>query len=406
VSSIFCAKLKHKTLSAEFDSCFSLVLSPIDGTPVPINDHPSLLFEKGEAEMRHKLILAMVLGSSAIFTAGSTTPKNNFTVMTWNLYFGADTTQILSARTMDEMAKRADTAWKTMESTRFKERAQIIANQIAAERPHMIGLQEVALFRVQSPGDRLRGGMVPAETVVLDFEEILLDELNARGLNYRVVARVENADVEVPRANATGDDVRLTDHDLILARDDVEADPSVLGNYQAVLSVPFPDGQSNITVSRGYGIANFRWKGQDGVFVNSHLEIASFEAIQRQQAAELMELVSNFTVPTILVGDYNSSPEAGQRSSYRLITQAGFRDIWNDRINKQDVGLTCCQSENLANKNSLLTERIDFVFTRNDSSWLNKPVDARVVGAKAENLTTSGLWPSDHAGVVAHFTHN
>jgi hypothetical protein len=393
-------------LSAEFAPCFSLVLSPIDGTPGPINDHPTLLLEKGEADMRNKLVLAMVLGSSAIFTAGSSIPKNNFTVMTWNLYFGADTAQILSARTMDELAQRADSAWKTMESTRFKERAQSIANQIAAERPHLIGLQEVALFRVQSPGDRMRGGMVPAENVVLDFEEILLNELNARGLSYRVVARVENADVEVPRANATRDDVRLTDHDLILAREDVEADPSILGNYQTVLSVPFPDGRSNVTVSRGYGVANFRWKGQDGVFVNSHLEISSFEAIQRQQAAELMEALSNFTVPTILVGDFNSSPEAGQRSSYRLVTQAGFRDTWNDRIDKQDVGFTCCQSENLANKDSNLKERIDFIFTRNDSSWLKKPVDARVVGVKPENQTSSGLWPSDHAGVVAHFTHN
>jgi hypothetical protein len=355
--------------------------------------------------MRHKLIVAAVLGSSAIFTAGSTTPKKNFTVMTWNLYFGADTAPILSARSMDELAKRADAAWKTLESTRFKERAKIIADHIAIEQPHMIGLQEVALLRVQSPGDRMRGGMEPAETVVLDFEDILLSELAARGLNYNVVGRVENADVEVPRANATRDDVRLTDHDVILARSDVEADPSMMGNYQTVLSVPFPDGKSDVTVSRGYAMANLRWKGQDAIFVNSHLEISSFEAIQRQQAAELMEILSNTTVPTILVGDFNSSPTAGQSSSYRIITKAGFRDVWNDRLDKQAVGFTCCQSENLANKTSSLKERIDLILTKNDSSWIVKEVDVRVVGAKPENLTPSGLWPSDHAGVVAHFTH-
>ncbi len=354
--------------------------------------------------MRNKLIGAIVLGSSALFTMGAVNPQKTFSVMTWNLYFGADTTPILSAKTMDELAKRADAAWKTLESTRFKERASAIADQIAIAQPHIIGLQEVALLRVQSPGDRMRGGMTPAETVVLDFEAILMAELAARGLNYNIVARVENADVEVPRANATFDDVRLTDHDLILARADVEADPSILGNYQAALSIPFPDGKSNVTVTRGYAMANVRWMGQDASFVNSHLEIASFEAVQRQQAAELMEILAGAGVPTILVGDFNSSATGAQKSSYRLITQAGFRDVWNDRQDKQDQGFTCCQTETLANKTSSLKERIDIIFTKNDSAWLNKAVDMRVVGAKPENLTPSGLWPSDHAGVVVNFS--
>ncbi len=354
--------------------------------------------------MRNKLIGAIVLGSSAFFTMGAVNPQKTFSVMTWNLYFGADTTPILSARTMDELAKRADAAWKTLESTRFKERAGAIADQIAIAHPHIVGLQEVALLRVQSPGDRMRGGMMPAETVVLDFEAILMAELTARGLHYNVVARVENADVEVPRANATFDDVRLTDHDLILARADVEADPSILGNYQAALSIPLPDGKSNVTVTRGYSMANVRWMGQDASFVNSHLETASYESIQRQQAAELMEILANSGVPTILVGDFNSSATGAQKSSYRLITQAGFRDVWNDRQDKQDQGFTCCQSETLANKTSSLKERIDLVFIKNDGSWFNKTVDMRVVGAKPENLTPSGLWPSDHAGVVVNFS--
>jgi hypothetical protein len=304
---------------------------------------------------------------------------------------------------MDELAKRADTAWKTLESTRFKERAQAIANQIAIEQPHVIGLQEVALFRVQSPGDRMGGGLEPAETVVLDFEAILLSELSARGLDYRVVSRVENADVEVPRANATRDDVRLTDHDVILARGDVEADPSMLGNYGTMLTVPFPDGISSVNVNRGYAMANVRWMGQDLSFVNSHLEISSFEAIQRQQASELMEILGNPSIPTILVGDFNSSPDSGQKSSYRIITQAGFRDVWNDRLDKQASGFTCCQNENLANKTPNLKERIDLILTKNTGTWLAKDVDVRVVGAKPESLTPGGLWPSDHAAVVARF---
>lgn len=354
--------------------------------------------------LRNTLLGTILLGSSALATMGAAPASKSFTVMTWNLYFGADTTPILSAKTMDELAKRADAAWKTLEATRFKDRAAAIADQIAIEQPHMIGLQEVALLRVQSPGDRFQGGMEPAETVVLDFEAILLSELAVRGLDYRVVSRVENADVEVPRANATRDDVRLTDHDLILARGDVEADASALGNYQTALSVPFPDGKSNVNVSRGYAMANVRWMGQDLSFVTSHLEISSFEAIQKQQAAELMEILGNPTIPTILVGDFNSNAEGAQKSSYRLITQAGFRDAWTDRLDKQAQGFTCCQTETLTNKTPSLTERIDLILTKNAGTWLARDVDIRVLGARPENLTKSGLWPSDHAGVVARFT--
>jgi hypothetical protein len=93
-----------------------------------------------------------------------------------------------------------------------------------------------------------------------------------------------------------------------------------------------------------------------------------------------------------------------QKASYRLITQAGFRDAWMDRVDKEAPGFTCCQTENLANKTPSLTERIDLILTKNAGTWLGRDVDIRVLGSRPENITKSGLWPSDHAGVVARFT--
>ncbi|WP_141734061.1 endonuclease/exonuclease/phosphatase family protein [Oligoflexus tunisiensis] len=352
--------------------------------------------------IRQHLTGAMVLGFSALLSMGGAAPQDSFTVMTWNLYVGADTAPILASPSMQEMASRADAAWRTMESTRFEERVIAIADQIAAHRPHLIGLQEVSLLRVQSPGDRMEGGMEPATTVVYDFEKTLMSELASRGLDYRVVSRVQNADVEVPRANETRDDVRLTDHDLILARGDVEAEPALKGNYQAALSLPFPDGKSNLTVNRGYTLVNVNLLGQEAVFVNSHLEISALEPLQAMQAKELMTILGSRSEPILLVGDFNSRPEGG--ASYDLMMQSGYRDVWNDRIGPEELGLTCCQAADLSNKDSNLVERIDLVLTRNDSDWLSQEVQAWVVGNQPEDQTSGGLWPSDHAGVVVQFS--
>lgn len=51
-------------------------------------------------------------------------------------------------------------------------------------------------------------------------------------------------------------------------------------------------------------------------------------------------------------------------------------------------------------------ERIDYVFSKNlKRSKRSKiaPVWAIVVGDEYRNRTASGLWPSDHGGVVASF---
>jgi hypothetical protein len=60
-------------------------------------------------------------------------------------------------------------------------------------------------------------------------------------------------------------------------------------------------------------------------------------------------------------------------------------------------GFTCCQKSNLRNDVSNLSRRIDYVFVRNDMEVQK----AQRVGHRQIDRTPSGLWPSDHAGVVA-----
>src|SRR5262249_30306803 len=102
-------------------------------------------------------------------------------------------------------------------ATDFQERAQALAVEIEAIQPDLIGLQEVALYRSQFPADF--SPAPNATTVELDFLQILLDALAARGLHYAPVAVSTTVALEAPRLTPLGlQDIQFTDREVILAR--------------------------------------------------------------------------------------------------------------------------------------------------------------------------------------------
>jgi hypothetical protein len=78
------------------------------------------------------------------------------------------------------------------------------------------------------------------------------------------------------------------------------------------------------------------------------------------------------------------------------VINAGFLDAWKQK-RAADPGFTCCQAPNLQNTVSLLNHRIDLVLFRGAFGI----ADIHLVGNSSTDRTPSGLWPSDHAGVVA-----
>jgi len=80
---------------------------------------------------------------------------------------------------------------------------------------------------------------------------------------------------------------------------------------------------------------------------------------------------------------------------YQALIAGGLTDAWK----KDDPGFTCCQDGKLLNPDSQLSIRIDLVLYRGDFHVEN----IELVGDKqADKTTPSGLWPSDHAEVVAN----
>ncbi len=316
------------------------------------------------------------------------------TVMTYNVYVGGNAEAVLAVESPLGVPDAVTAMYNEVIASDFHGRAAAIAASIKTYQPHLIGLQEISLIRKQSPGDVLLGGDVPAEEIVLDFLEILMDALHAEGLDYQIAASVENLDVEMPMFAETGvDDVRLTDRDVILARSDVPVSRPVNANFAAALTVE----TLGLVIDRGYNAVDATVGGTTYRFVNTHLE-AFTEEHRVAQAQELADILSTETLPIILLGDFNT--EAPEGAAYQLLLASGYTDTWQP--DSEGTGFTCCQAADIRNAESAHNVRIDQIFVRNITTAT--AIVTHTIGDTPADRLPAGLWPSDHAGVVAQIS--
>jgi endonuclease/exonuclease/phosphatase family metal-dependent hydrolase len=327
---------------------------------------------------------------------------NDVSVMTQNLYHGADIAQIANVPASQVPFAVAE-AWATIQATDFPTRARALAAEIAATRPHLIGLQEVTTWRTQTPSDFVLGQQAPnATTVAYDFLAILLDALADRGLDYRVAALSPTSDIEVPAYTGVGAipymDIRFGDAEAVLARSDVKVQESFAYQYSA--RSPGALGRIN-----GWAAARVIVGRRELTFVSTHLIGEENPDIQAQQAAEVLAWIGEQAVPVILVGDFNSAanpgaPDDNKSGTYAMLLGAGFTDVWA-RGNKAEAGLTCCHDYLLANEEVMFDQRLDLVLLNQGLSRMVGAAQARVIGDDPAVHAAYGLWPSNHAGVFA-----
>ncbi len=333
--------------------------------------------------------------------------KTGIRVMTWNIYVGADLNVILEETNPEMIPVRVAQAWAEAQSTDFEARAEALADEIIKENPHLVGLQEVSTVYMQSPGDFLYGNPVQATDEELNFLDILLDELEERGASYSPVVISKGFDIEMPMLvdpiTQQLDDIRLVDHEVLLARDDVEIGNTDDGLYETNLEIPFPG--ATITLQMGWVSADVEIDDQEFHFVSTHLETAgptpynpeSWQAlVQIVQATELIYNLSTVQLPIILVGDFNSDADGSTTLTYSNLLTVGFEDAWVE-AGVTGTAHTCCQLSHLLNTTSELDRRIDYILF-SDGFQVSS---IKRVGADPEDRTTSGLWPSDHAGLSA-----
>ena len=340
-----------------------------------------------------RLMLVLLAAAVAVPAANASSAPGKgrrVTVMTQNLYLGTDLGPIFGARTPFAVFGAVGLGWAQVQANDFPARAEAVADEIASADPDLVGLQEATLYRTDVPSD---GPVSPAGTIAYDYVQLLVDALARRGLQYDVAATFTGTDAELPAGLPPALDVRLTDRVVVLARHRADEDddrPWVsnprTGSYAAAVTIPTVVGP--IVLPRGWASVDVRLHGTTFRFVTTHLE-AFASPVRLAQASELVSGPAAVHMPVVVVGDMNSGPGL-DLGAYNVFAGAGFTD--------EGAGgaATCCHANDLHDPDPTLGKRIDLVLSR---GFAGGTVD--VVGEDPADRTANGLWPSDHAGVVA-----
>lgn len=362
---------------------------------------------------------------------------HQLTVMTRNLYLGADLSPALQATTINGAVDAAYQIEQQVHRTQFPGvRAALLAKEILKQKPDVVGLQEGAWWRT-GPYDlaAVTGGPKATQTDPAggDFLTDLLTKLNKKGkkkgkkgkkgksIRYKIASVEQEFDFELPVNQGSGGlgvcpaqchNERLTMRDAVLVRKGagIKLSNPQGGHFNTLLRVKV-GGAINVDVTRGWAAVNVKKSGRKVHVVDSHLEAFDSQAsntgsdgqtypkggIREAQAKELIGPAGPATskLPTILLGDFNSdSPvhgdqvDPGDALAYRALLAGG----WSERAFTPPPFGCCIQDPNLSNPSPAgITHRVDHIMSNN-----------KKIKFKKGGLTSTyanGLWSSDHFGV-------
>ena len=321
-------------------------------------------------------------------------------VMTYNADEGTDYLEIAQASGPQQFLVAVGQTITQVRATNPPERMQALARQILAASPALLSLQEMDTWST-GPFDQATRtcGQVMVE---FDMVQELLTALLAQGGHY-VVAALQPQYALLPTPGlilpSTFQCVQVTNQVAILVRTDL--DPSRFqwsnpqkGLYKNVASFQTPFGP--IALPRGWVSVDATFNGKAFRFIGTHLESVN-SPIRELQGGELRAGPANTSLPVILAMDSNAqAAPPPQDVTYTDFIAAGYKDAWSV-IYPLLPGFTCCQAQFVNNAVSQLYQRTDLILT------LGNVIARRIglFGIDQGSKTSSGLWPSDHAGVAA-----
>ena len=375
------------------------------------------------------LLSAVALVALAIPTAADAKKKGKgqkVTVMTRNLYLGADLKPLTEASSVGEAIDLAGVAYNEFKSTKFEERAVPLAREIKQSKADLVGLQEVATWYKQTPSDGGAPpispipGATPATDVEQDFLALLQQELKNLDAKYKVIGSQDELSAELPvdadQSDATGTgplagfgadfDERILIRDVVLVRKGTKVKLGAVNSSNYVTRYEPSVGGILIPVDRGWISVEAKVKGKGKKkgrkaksskfrFINTHLEAYGPPTIREAQAKELIAGPANTSKQVILVGDLNSGvarhnePEQpGDELAFQAFEAAGFKD---------NGAVHTASHDNLFDPGDGFDHTVDHVLTKPGL----KTKKAFVTGGDPAEMTPSGIWPSDHGGVVS-----
>ena len=315
-------------------------------------------------------------------------------VMTRNLYIGTDVDAAMAALATpdpNDDLPALMVALQTLQHTDFATRIEAIADEIARNRPDVVGLQEVYDLYVTPAWLGL-----PGDPIEIHFLPALQAALAAEHVRYRVAAADTTTD-----ASIAGGAVHIVDHDVLLVN---ERTVTLTGApSDAVYAANIGTVAEGITLLRGYLARRATVDGVPLLLVNTHLESGDDPQIAGLRALQAGELATFIGAEprVVLTGDFNDVPTS---MMYGVLASAQLTDTWA-ALRPRDPGFSCCQAPDLSNRRSQLDQRIDMIWTRGfarPSGKLEGTVELVSAQPIARVRGAFGLiWPSDHAGVLA-----
>src|SRR4051812_17603086 len=260
-------------------------------------------------------LAALVVAPAAAHAAA---PKT-LTVMTRNLYLGADINRpLVAVQGKTDIGQLliafGNANWQLrqiVDQTSFPTRSKLLAKEILARKPDLVGLQEVAEWR-RGPLDYSHLGTPTATQVDYDFLKTLLGDLGGR---YRAEVVRQESDVEGPAFpagdpnEAAGFMARLTMRDVILRRKASKVKVLKRGSKQYKARLEVPVGPARFSFIRGYAYVDVKLGRKKLRFIDTHLE-SETSRLADAQAAELLAgpVKQARKRPVIVVCDCNSDP--------------------------------------------------------------------------------------------------
>lgn len=330
-------------------------------------------------------------------TSGSSTVK----IMTQNIDEGTGEGYIVEALFGQmPLPQAVDLTYAELHASHLQERARLIAGQIATQKPDIVVLQEVALWRIGPDTQH-------ASTPVYDQLKYFLADLGSLGTPY-VVAGINTVDDIALAGNQIGA-LRLTESNVLLARAAYRWPPLIFSDVQShIFSTVLDIG--GLQVPSGWISAVVHVGNQKFLLAAVHLEstVPGYPPatdVQVAQAKELIRTLSNATLPVVLCGDFNSdandNPAAPDFTpTADMIQAAGYTEVWK-LLHNGDTGDTWPLYEDdqipISFPAETPVERIDLFFTLGISALT---ADQVISPAPAGFSPPFG---SDHVGVVATF---
>ena len=313
--------------------------------------------------------------------------------MSRNLYIGTDINPVVAALASPGQSDDVPAliaAIAAIQATNWPARVVALADEIARERPQVIGLQEVWSININLTPLGL------ALVVNQDFLANLQAELSSRGLHYAVAGTVSAVTANpFPGINVFDRDVILIDPTRVT----VTPGSVVAQTFAANIGTIAP----GVIVRRGWVAFSGTVDGVPMTIANTHLESERSPQLSTLRSYQAGQLVASLGTasPVVLLGDFND--EAGS-PMHNVVTSAGFVDTWT-AMRPGVTGLTCCHAKDLSNAlaSEAFNQRIDYAFVRGlthaNGTLLGQ---IKLIGASPSDRLfgpTSVIWPSDHAGL-------